>query len=104
MCRLAAARLYLVCDAQPGGRDLPTVLEAAAGGGVDIVQLRDKVLDDARLTAVARAARECCDQLGLLLIVNDRPHVALAAGADGVHVDRTTRTPARCARWSARRC
>jgi thiamine-phosphate pyrophosphorylase len=84
--RLAAARLYLVCDSKPGGRELTGVLRAAIAGGVDIVQLRDKRLSDEELTAVARAAVAFCGDRGVLLIVNDRPHVAVDAGADGVHV------------------
>jgi thiamine-phosphate pyrophosphorylase len=84
--RLAAARLYLVCDSTPGGRELPEVLRAAIAGGVDIVQLRDKLLSDDELGAVAREAGALCRRLGALLIVNDRPEVALGAGADGVHV------------------
>jgi thiamine-phosphate pyrophosphorylase len=84
--RLAAAQLYLVCDSQPGGRGLPDVLRAAIAGGVDIVQLRDKRLSDEELTEVVRTAHTICEQLGSLLIVNDRPTVALEAGADGVHV------------------
>ncbi len=84
--RLAAARLYLVCDSKPGGRELAGVLRAALAGGVDIVQLRDKRLSDEELTEVARAAVTLCGDRGALLIVNDRPHVALNAGADGVHV------------------
>jgi thiamine-phosphate pyrophosphorylase len=84
--RLAAARLYLVCDANPGGRALPEVLHPAIAGGVDVVQLRDKQLGDEELVAVANAARALCERLGALLIVNDRPLVAQEAGADGVHV------------------
>jgi thiamine-phosphate pyrophosphorylase len=84
--RLAAARLYLVCDSRPGGRALTDVLRAAIGGGVDIVQLRDKRLSDEELEVVARDAAVLCRQLGALFIVNDRPAVALAASADGVHV------------------
>lgn len=83
---LAAARLYLVCDGAPGGRALATVLRAAAAGGVDVVQLRDKALDDDALLALTRTARRLCDELGLLLIVNDRPRVARLGEADGVHV------------------
>jgi thiamine-phosphate pyrophosphorylase len=84
--RLAAARLYLVCDANPPGRALPELVRPAIAGGVDIVQLRDKQLGDEELTAVANAARALCEALGALLIVNDRPLVAREAGADGVHV------------------
>lgn len=84
--QLAAARLYLVCDARPGQRELSEVLHAAIAGGVQVVQLRDKQLADEELTAVAHAAQALCRQLGALFIVNDRPHVAVRAGADGVHV------------------
>ncbi len=84
--RLAAARLYLVCDGAPGGRRLGALLAQAAQGGVDIVQLREKGLDDEALLALTRTARALCDELGLLLIVNDRPRVALEGAADGVHL------------------
>ncbi len=84
--RLSAARLYLVCDSAPGGRDLADVLSAAIAGGVEMVQLREKRLGEEELVAVAREAGALCRRLGALFIVNDRPAVALAAGADGVHV------------------
>jgi thiamine-phosphate pyrophosphorylase len=84
--RLGAARLYMVFAAAPQLHDVPDLLRAAAAGGVDIVQLRDKHLGDEQLLAVAHATRALCEQLGLLLIVNDRPLVASQAGADGVHV------------------
>jgi thiamine-phosphate pyrophosphorylase len=84
--RLAAARLYLVCDSSPRGRSLPDVLHPAIAGGVQVVQLRDKHLPDDELVAVANAAHVLCERLGALLIVNDRPLVAREAGADGVHV------------------
>jgi thiamine-phosphate pyrophosphorylase len=84
--RLAAARLYMVCNSAPPRHELPDLLRAAAAGGVEIVQLRDKDLADDELVAVAHAARALCEQLGLLLVVNDRPFVAFEAGADGVHV------------------
>jgi thiamine-phosphate pyrophosphorylase len=95
--RLAAARLYLVCpdahaegpSAAPSagdGRELPDLVRGAVGGGVDVVQLREKHLPDDELVAVAKAMRALCERIGALLIVNDRPAVALEAGADGVHV------------------
>jgi thiamine-phosphate pyrophosphorylase len=84
--RLAGARLYLVCDATPDGSELPDLLRAAVAGGVDIVQLREKLLPDDELLAVAHASSALTRQLRTLLIVNDRPWVAQKAGADGVHV------------------
>jgi thiamine-phosphate pyrophosphorylase len=84
--RLTSARLYLVLDSAPRRHTLPDLVRAAAAGGVEVVQLRDKHLADDELMAVAHAARALCEQLGVLLIVNDRPFVALEAGADGVHV------------------
>ncbi len=84
--RLAAAKLYLVCDAKPGGRELPEVIRPAIAGGVEVVQLRDKQLGDEELVAVANAAHALCERLGALLIVNDRPLVARESGADGLHV------------------
>jgi thiamine-phosphate pyrophosphorylase len=80
--RLARAHLYLVSDA---GMD-PAALEAALAGGVDMLQLRDPELDDVALLGVAQRWRQACDRHGALLWVNDRPDLALAAGADGVHV------------------
>ncbi len=50
------------------------------------MQLRDKRLSDEELTEVVRSAHTICEQRGALLVVNDRPGVALVAGADGVHV------------------
>lgn len=80
--RLARARLYLVSDA---GFD-PGALDAALAGGVDMLQLRDPALDDDALLAVAARWRAACDEHGALLWINDRTDLALAAGADGVHV------------------
>jgi thiamine-phosphate pyrophosphorylase len=84
--RLARARLYLICDSAPAGRDLAQVLPAAIRNGVDLVQLRDKRLDERALVGAAKAAARLCKELGALFIVNDHPALALAAGADGVHV------------------
>jgi thiamine-phosphate pyrophosphorylase len=84
--RLDAALLYFVCDRRPGGRPLAGVLAAALRGGVDVFQLRDKRATDAEVLAAAAQARELCSAAGALLIVNDRPDLAVAAGADGVHV------------------
>lgn len=84
--RLAQARLYFICGCRPAGRPLAGVLAAALRGGVDVFQLRDKYCDDAELLDAAVTARELCSAAGALLIVNDRPDLAVAAHADGVHV------------------
>jgi thiamine-phosphate pyrophosphorylase len=79
--RLAAARLYLVCDEQTDA-----FLKAALRGGVDIVQLRMKDADDEAVLAAAARFKGICAAYGALLIVNDRPDLATAAQADGVHI------------------
>jgi len=79
---LRGARLYLVIDAEPAER----VCAAALAGGVDIVQLREKSAPDGEIVAAGRRLRALCDEHGALLIVNDRPDLALECGADGVHV------------------
>ncbi|MGH2911687.1 MAG: thiamine phosphate synthase [Solirubrobacteraceae bacterium] len=84
--RLAAARLYLVCDCMPGERDLSEFLAAAIAGGVDVVQLREKNLEDDFLAEAASVAADACDAHGALFILNDRPDIAAAVRADGVHV------------------
>jgi thiamine-phosphate pyrophosphorylase len=89
--RLQAAHLYLVCPPRtdgsaPDAGELPDLMRGAVAGGVDMVQLREKLLSDEAMTAIAHAARVLCERLGALLIVNDRPYVALEAGADGIHV------------------
>jgi thiamine-phosphate pyrophosphorylase len=79
--RLAQARLYLVCDARED-----EFLGAALRGGVDIVQLRMKHASDAEVLAAADPMRRLCTEHDALFIVNDRPDLAVQAGADGVHV------------------
>jgi thiamine-phosphate pyrophosphorylase len=84
--RLCAARLYFICDARPGDRPLADLLPAVLEAGVDVFQLRDKQLADDELLELGLAVRRCCDEHGALFIVNDRPDLAVAVGADGVHV------------------
>jgi thiamine-phosphate pyrophosphorylase len=84
--RLAAARLYLVCDCLPGNRNLGEFLAEAIAGGVDVVQLREKHLDDDLLLEAASVAADACDAHGALFILNDRPDLAAEVRADGVHV------------------
>jgi len=84
--RLGAARLYLVCDTAGDGRDLARFLDAALRGGVDLLQLREKDGDDETILRAARVFRAACDAHDALFVLNDRPELVDAAGADGVHV------------------
>jgi thiamine-phosphate pyrophosphorylase len=83
--RLAQVRLYLIMDATPRV-PLARFLDAAIDGGVDMVQLREKRMEDAELLAIAKTCAQTCRQRGVPFIVNDRADIALAADADGVHV------------------
>jgi thiamine-phosphate pyrophosphorylase len=89
--RLEAARLYVVTGAR---RDLPDFLEATLGAGVDIVQLREKEAEARDLLRWGAIVREAAVHHGALFIVNDRPDVALALGADGVHLGQSDLPPA----------
>jgi thiamine-phosphate pyrophosphorylase len=87
--RLVSSRLYLVLEARPHGEDPRALLDAALRGGVDVVQLRDKKVGDEALLAAARPFREVCEEHGALFVLNDRPELVEACGADGVHVGRS---------------
>jgi thiamine-phosphate pyrophosphorylase len=81
--RLADARLYLCTGNRP---DLADFADAALAGGVDVIQLREKGMEaGAELVALAVLA-EACARHGALLSVNDRADIALAAGADVLHL------------------
>lgn len=86
--RLARSRLYLVLEARPYGDDPRPLLDAALRGGVDVVQLRDKNLDDDALVAAAASFRAACETHDALFVLNDRPDLVAACVADGVHVGR----------------
>jgi thiamine-phosphate pyrophosphorylase len=78
---LDAARLYFICDSAH-----LDALEPALRGGVDVFQLRDKDASDDELLRAAQRARSLCDRHGALFVLNDRPDLAVAAGAHGVHL------------------
>ncbi len=88
---LADRRLYLCTSDRP---DLAAFLAACIAGGVDVVQLRDKVLDARPLLDRARLAALVCRDLGVPFILNDRPDLALDCGADGVHLGQDDAAPA----------
>jgi thiamine-phosphate pyrophosphorylase len=90
---LAGRRLYLCTPDRP---DLLAFVTACVSGGVDIVQLRDKVLDAAPLLDRAGPLAVRCRELGVPFVLNDRPDLALACGADGVHVGQGDAPPSLC--------
>jgi thiamine-phosphate pyrophosphorylase len=87
---LAERRLYLCTPDRP---DLETFVEACIVGGVDLVQLREKHLDDRRLAERATLVQRVCRRHGVPFILNDRPDLAAAIGADGVHVGQDDVSP-----------
>jgi thiamine-phosphate pyrophosphorylase len=99
----AAPRLYLITDRNAtGGRALPEVVAAGLAGvaasGLDpgdvAVQLRERDLDGRALAELARALRATTTTAGVRLFINDRIDVALAVGADGVHLGGMSLRPA----------
>jgi thiamine-phosphate pyrophosphorylase len=84
--RLQHARLYALLTASQCVASLEFVIAEAVAGGVDIVQLREKELDDRELLERARNVRRWTKQAGVLFIMNDRPDIARLAEADGVHL------------------
>ena len=92
--RLARAHLYLVTGARTGQGDLAAFLDAVLGAGVDLVQLREKDAEAGDLFRWSMVFRAAADRHGALFIINDRPDVAVAAGADGVHVGQNDLPPA----------
>lgn len=81
-------RLYAV-TARIRARNAQELLEqvaCAAEGGATIIQLREKHLEDGALIEEARAFAALCRKKGVISIINDRADIAVAAGADGVHV------------------
>jgi thiamine-phosphate pyrophosphorylase len=83
---LERSRLYLICEARPGGHEPEDVLRPALQSGVDIVQLRDKTAEDREIVEAGRVFRRLCDAYDALFIVNDQPELAIACAADGVHL------------------
>ncbi len=83
-------RLYLVTDRRIASpRSIEDVVAAAVRGGVTAVQLREKECATREFVELARKLKAMFTPLGVPLIVNDRADVALAAGADGVHVGQS---------------
>jgi thiamine-phosphate pyrophosphorylase len=85
--RFLPSPLYAILDTSLGkGRSPMAVLREFLKGGVKLVQLRAKELSSGEFFALAKEAREMTRDAGATFIVNDRADIALAVGADGVHL------------------
>ncbi|MCD8212203.1 MAG: thiamine phosphate synthase [Oscillospiraceae bacterium] len=83
-----ALRLYAVTG-RPAGvseKEMLDRLHSALEGGVTMVQLREKNLDEDQYVSLAKRVHELCGRFGVPLIIDDQIEVALKSGADGVHL------------------
>jgi thiamine-phosphate pyrophosphorylase len=86
--------LYVILDrTAAGGRDLADILDATIAGGCRMVQLREKEWPSGRLWPVAERLRARCRAAGVTFVVNDRIDLAVALGADGVHLGQDDLPP-----------
>ncbi len=84
--RLAGVRLYVLVNGGPSVDAFRRLIERLISAGVSMIQLREKRLADRELLVRARLLSELTREGGTLLVINDRPDLAVLAGADGVHV------------------
>jgi thiamine-phosphate pyrophosphorylase len=85
--RLEKASLYvLLTESLCANHDVVATCRAAAAGGATIFQYREKEMEDGQFLKRARELATVCAELEVLLIINDRPHIARLCGADGVHL------------------
>lgn len=86
-----AMKLYAVTDRSwlKPGETLREPVKELLQAGVTCVQLREKEADDELFLAEALELKELCSRYQVPLIINDRPDIALKAGADGVHVGQS---------------
>lgn len=94
---LRDARLYLVAPARLHRAPLVDLVAELVGAGVDLIQLREKEMEAGDLLRVGGPLAQACKEAGVAFIVNDRPDVAAALEADGVHLG-TNDLPAAAAR------
>tara|TARA_R110002049_G_scaffold4601_4_gene31843 strand:+ start:70478 stop:71533 length:1056 start_codon:yes stop_codon:yes gene_type:complete len=84
--RIGGASIYVLIDAGPSVDQLAATVRSLDDAGIDVLQLRDPNIDDRTLYDRACAVSKLLDHSSTIFIVNDRPDIAAAAEADGVHV------------------
>jgi len=91
--RLRTMRLYALLTEQHCRRPWLEAAQMLLEGGVDVLQLREKEIEDGEFLKRARRLRELTARHGALFIVNDRADAALLCDADGVHLGQTDLPP-----------
>jgi thiamine-phosphate pyrophosphorylase len=86
-------KLYLITDRKIATKPLPEAVRLALEGGVKVVQLREKDLPVRELLALGQVLRAITREFGAKLFINDRVDVAVAVGADGVHLGHQSMPP-----------
>jgi thiamine-phosphate pyrophosphorylase len=84
--RLEAAELCVLVSSELCHESLTATVRDAAAGGAQVIQLREKNVDDRTLLERARELRRVTSEAGVLFIINDRPDIARLVEADGVHL------------------
>ena len=83
--RLADAGLYVLITSGLCSTDPRTACREAVRGGADIIQMREKEMEDGEFYTLALAMAEICREGNALFLINDRPHIAALVGASGIH-------------------
>ena len=83
--RFKSVKLYIVITSSLPA-DVLSLLCYCVAGGADCIQLRAKTIEDDKLLALAEEFVRICKSAKVLSIINDRVDIAVAAGADGVHL------------------
>lgn len=83
--RFRKIKLYVLITSE-SPLDIISMARCCAIGGADCIQIRSKDMNDNQLAAVSEQVAEFCRDMGIFCIVNDRLDIAMAAGADGVHL------------------
>ncbi len=96
---LTRASLYLILSRGLCRRPPLDVVRGALAGGVGIVQIREKALSDVDLIEWVLEVRRVAEPFGALVIVNDRPDIAVLADADGAHLGQDDLTPEMARHW-----
>ncbi len=87
--RLKESYLYVIIDKEIlKKKDLISVAKSVVEGGVDIIQFRNKISGDSELLREAKRLRTITQNKDTLFIIDDRPDIAKAVDADGVHLGR----------------